>query len=123
MAVNKLAGLICLSSVLSFAGSWSGALVDSKCYDSRERNVGPTDTLTSVDRDTRMEIQYCSPKAKTKSFAVVQREGPSFKLDMGGNAKAIQLVQKTGKKPLFLVAVTGEVTGNTITVDSISLAK
>jgi|HubBroStandDraft_4_1064222.scaffolds.fasta_scaffold496391_2 hypothetical protein len=119
----RLGALLCLSSALSFAGTWSGALVDSDCYKSEERNVNPTDTSTNVDRDRNLEIRYCSPGAKTKSFAVVQQDGLSFKLDSVGDARAVELVRKTGKKSPFTVAITGEMIRNTIKVDSISIAK
>jgi len=119
----RLAALFCLSVALSFAGSWSGALVDSKCYDAMERNVNPTDTLTDVDRDRDLEIRYCSPNARTKLFAVVQQSGQSFKLDSVGNAKAAELVRKTGKKSSFVVAVIGEMSKNTVQVDSISMSR
>ena len=119
----RLAALLCLSSALGFAGIWSGALVDSKCYDSEEHNVNPTDTLTNVDRDKNLEIRYCSPSAKTKSFAVVLQDGLSFKLDSAGNAKAAELFRRTGKKSLFAVAITGEMSRTTIKVDSISMAR
>jgi hypothetical protein len=119
----RLAVILYLSSALSFAGNWSGALVDSKCYDAEERNVNPRDTLTYVDRDRSQEIRYCSPSAKTKSFAVVQFDGLSFKFDSAGNAKAAALVPKTAKKSHLSVAVTGEINRNTIAVDSISIAQ
>jgi hypothetical protein len=98
-------------------------LVDSKCYDAEQRNVNPTDTLTNVDRDGNREVRYCSPDLKTKSFAVVQSDGPSLQLDSAGNAKAAELVRKTGKKSRLNVAVTGEISRSTITVDSISMAR
>jgi hypothetical protein len=114
---------LCLSSALSFAASWSGFLVDSRCFGQRERNVNPTDTLTAVDRDQNSELRYCSPNGKTKSFALVQQDGSSFNLDSAGNAKAVELVRTTtGKKPPFIVTVTGEARQHTITVDSISIA-
>jgi hypothetical protein len=116
----RLVALFCLWSTLSFAASWSGALVDSKCFASEERNVNPTDTLTHVDRDQNQEIRYCSSRGKTKSFALVQQDGTSFQLDSTGNAKAAELVRKTVKKSLVAVTVTGEISGNTIHVDSIS---
>jgi hypothetical protein len=119
----RLAGLLCLSSALSFAGAWRGILVDSKCYENEQRNVNPTDTLTSVDRDTNREISYCSPSVKTQSFTVVQPDGLSFRLDPAGNKKAAELVRQTGKKSLFAVAVTGEMNRNIVSVDSISIAK
>ena len=118
----RLAALFCLASALGFAESWSGVLVDSRCYDSMQRNVNPTDTLTNVDRDMNQQIRYCSPNAKTKSFAVVLPEGMSFRLDSAGNAEAAQLVRKAGKKSRFVVAVTGTITKGTVKVDSILLA-
>jgi hypothetical protein len=116
------AALLCLSFSLGLAASWSGFLVDAGCYENRERNVNPTDTLTAVDRDQNSELRYCAPNLKTKSFALVQQDGSSFTLDSAGNAKAIELVRAAGKKSIFVVAVTGEAKKNTITVDSISIA-
>jgi hypothetical protein len=118
---TRLAALAFLSSALSFAETWSGALVDARCYLNEERNVNPTDTLTDSDRDTAHEIRYCSPNAKTRSFSLVQREGPSFTLDSAGNAKAAELVRQTGKKSLFLVSISGELRQKSILVDSISV--
>ena len=97
--------------------------MDSKCYDAEERNVNPTDTLTNVDRDKNLEVRYCSPSARTKSFAVVDSDGRSFKFDTAGNAKAPALIGKSGKKSHVVVAVTGEMNQNTIQVDSISVVR
>jgi hypothetical protein len=119
----RMAALLCWSAALSLAGSWSGSLVDSKCYASEERNVNPTDTLTYVDRDGNLEIRYCSPNKKTKSFAIVLSDGLSVSLDMDGNAKAAELVRKTGKRSPLYVAIRGEMVGKMIRVDSISTAK
>ena len=123
ISVTRLALLFCLSSALSFAGSWSGVLVDSKCYASEERNVNPTDTMTFVDRDQNLGIRYCSPKEKTKSFALVQSDGSTFQLDSPGDTKAAELVRTTGKRSRFAVTVTGELGKNTIQVDSVSMAR
>jgi hypothetical protein len=119
----RAAALLCFSSGLGLAASWSGFLVDSRCFANRERNVNPTDTLSAVDRDQNSELRYCSPNAKTKSFALVQQDGSSFTFDPAGNAKAIELVRKAAKTSWIAVAVTGEAKKNTITVDSISLAQ
>jgi hypothetical protein len=120
---KRIAFLLCLFSGLSFAETRSGVLVDSRCWGAEERNVNPSDTLTSVDRDTNREIRYCSPNAKTKFFAIVQTDGLSFKLDSAGDAKAAELVRTTGKQPLYRVAVTGSVNKKTINVDSIAIAR
>ena len=118
---TRLIALLCLSSAFAYAGNWPGTLVDSKCFAIAERNVNPTDTLTYVDRDQNQEVRLCSPGAKTKSFAVVQHDGVSFKLDSTGNAKAAEIVRNTAKKSRLAVVVSGEMNGNTIQVDSISL--
>lgn len=119
----RTAALLCLSSTLGFAASWSGFLVDARCFGNRERNVNPTDTLTAVDRDQNSELRYCAPSVKTTSFALVQQDGSSFTLDSAGDSKAIELVRTTRKKSLFIVVVTGEAKKNTITVNSIALAQ
>jgi hypothetical protein len=118
---TRLITLLCLSFAFAYAGNWPGTLVDSKCFAIAELNVNPTDTLTYVDRDQNQEIRLCSPGAKTKSFAVVQHDGESFKLDSAGNAKASEIVRNAGKKSSWAVLVTGDVSGNTIKVDSISM--
>jgi hypothetical protein len=119
--VTRLAGLACLSSALSFAGNWSGILVDSQCWDSQENNTRATSIY--VDRDSNLEIGLCSPGAKTKSFAIVQQDGLSFKLDAPGNAKAAGLIKERGKKASAAVVITGETSNDTINVQSISMAR
>jgi hypothetical protein len=111
-----------LSATLCLAEAWSGNLVDSKCYASEERNVNPTDTEICVDRDNSYGIRYCSARPKTKSFAIVQSDGQSFRLDAAGNAKASELVQKIGKKQFIAVTITGEMNAKAIRVSSISSA-
>src|ERR1700722_19322658 len=118
----RVAALFCWSGVLSLAGSWSGSLVDSKCYASEERNVNPTDTSTYVDRDGNLEIRYCSPNKKTKSFTLVLPDG-NFNLDPAGNAKASELVRRIGKRSPLVVVIRGEMAGKAIQVESISTAR
>jgi hypothetical protein len=117
----QVAILLCLGSALSFAESWAGTLVDSKCYDSMERNVNPFET-SGAARDTTQHIRYCSPKDKTKTFAIVLDAGMRLQFDSNGNSKAAELVRKPRRKT-FAVVVTGEMSGNEIKVDSISLAR
>ncbi|MBV8729081.1 MAG: hypothetical protein JO336_04660 [Acidobacteriia bacterium] len=119
----RLAPILVLFCSAGFADSWSGALVNSHCYNSLERNHNPHDTLGYVDRDRYSEIQYCSPNTKTKSFELVTDDGQALKFDAAGNAQAAALVQKTGKQALWKVNVTGEPAKNVLKVDSISLAQ
>jgi hypothetical protein len=116
----RIAALLAFSSFIGFAETWSGELVDSKCYAAEQRNVNPTDTETWVDSDKGYEIRYCSPRSKTGVFAVVDRDGRSFNLDSAGNAKAAALVPNDRNKHFTPVTVTGEMIGKAIKVDSIS---
>jgi hypothetical protein len=120
--ISRLAALLSVASALAFAESWSGSLVDSKCYAAEERNTRENG-LTSVDRDRSSEIAYCSPNVKTQSFAIVLNDGASWKLDSSGNAKAAMLVQKTGKKSAYVVNVTGAANHGMVNVSSISMAQ
>ncbi len=120
----RLGALVFFASTLCLAGSWPGYLVDSRCYDAEERNVNPGSTLMDVNRDRNFEIRYCTANAKTKAFAIVPQAGSvSLKLDSVGNTKAADLIRQTGRKPFFLVAVTGELSKDVISVESISAVK
>jgi hypothetical protein len=116
----RLACLLSLTSVLSFAGSWSGALVDAKCYTTAQQNASHGHPASG---DTKRAVRSCSPNDKTTSFSVVQQVGMAFNLDADGNEKARELVLKEGKKSPFMVNVTGDVTQDTLKVETISIAK
>jgi hypothetical protein len=117
-----LASLVCLSSTLCLAGSWPGYLVDSKCYEALERNVGPLDNGSDVSRDRSFQARYCHPTGKTRTFVFMQQNGPDFRLDDVGNAKAAEFVRNKGKKAASLLSITGEKTGRLTQVSSISFA-
>jgi hypothetical protein len=115
----RLLSLLCLTSAVSFADTWFGTLVDTRCYEAAERNVNPRDTLTAVNRDINSELQRCAPTAKTKTFTVVEPEGASVRLDSAGNAKAADLASKRAKNSRLYVTVTGVLVKDTVQVDSI----
>ena len=117
----RLASLISLTSMLSFAGSWSGVLVDADCY-----NSSPTNTKHGTHPATMSpsrHIKACPPTADTKSFAVVQQDGSTVNLDPDGNQKAHDLVAKEGKMSRYKVNVSGDMNQNMVKVDTISAAK
>jgi hypothetical protein len=135
MKLILVAAFVCAACVFAastpcFAETetWSGYLVDAKCYQIEEENVNPTDTMMNVDRDRDLEVRMCMPNAKTTTFAVVESSGLSFKLDPAGNAKAAALIPAPGKKNVVTVSVTGQWIGevrrkrDTVAVDTISLA-
>jgi len=65
----SLIGLATLFSMLAFAGSWSGKLLDAACYDQSKKT------------------SECSATAATTAFAL-DATGKVFKLDAEGNSKA-----------------------------------
>jgi len=117
----RLAALFCMASALGCAGTWSGVLVDAKCYASEESNVNPRDTTFWVDTDRNSEIRYCHPKSHTTSFAIVQQSGESLKLDSASDVKASEIARNGDKKYNLYVDVTGEQTKGVVKVDSISV--
>ena len=114
-------GLLLLVSAPGFAATWSGTLVDAKCWGFEENNVGQKNTASYVDRDRNLEVSFCSPSANTKSFAVIPPDGVALTLDAAGNTMATQLLKTArGNKPIT-VTVAGEPNrGGTIHVSSIS---
>jgi hypothetical protein len=109
--MRSAALLFCLCTV-GFANTWSGYLVDSKCWTSRQENV--TWETSVVGRDMRMDLYYCLPTAKTRVFAVVLYDWSAVKLGSAGNELAADLVRRAGKKPLIDVTVTGVLDRKTI---------
>lgn len=109
------------ASALGFAGTWSGTLVDARCVRTVESNRNVTDSSTV--RDVNLEVRLCSPKLKTHSFAILDSDGESATLDPAGNTKAAELVSQVGRKSPFLVTISGEMSKNTIDVQSISPAR
>jgi len=119
-----LPALLCVAAPISFAGSWTGDLVDSVCYRGGESNVNKGSSDVSHDRD--LVIQECRPRPdKTTRFAVVEKFGQTIRFDLAGNAKAADFVRNTDAKTRYVhVAVTGErINDDRVRVDSISLAR
>jgi hypothetical protein len=114
--------LLCCAPGFAFAESWTGALVNSKCYDNEVSNTNPSNTDAAVNTDKDAEIRYCHPNAKTKSFAVVDFDGSIHKLDAEGNTKAEGFVRANPQKSRYRVEVTGEKNRDVIKVESIRLA-
>lgn len=113
-----LAGCSC-----GFGAARYGALVDAGCFAAEQRNVNPTDTMTAVDQDVNSEIRYCSPRAKTKAFALVEPDNSVLRLDAAGNAKAADLMRGERKAQVVRVVVNGTEKKDTIAVASLEPAK
>ena len=113
---------LCLTSSMLLGETWSGLLVDAKCYAIARSNVNVNDA-TTVDRDVQADVESCRPNAKTKSFALVQQDSSGLNLDSVGNAKAADPVRNRRKEKSIKVTVTGERAGKAIRTDTISAEK
>jgi hypothetical protein len=120
-SIVRLAGLLALFSTLGTAETWSGALVDAKCYGWFRGNS--RSSLQFVDRNTAWMISYCAPSLKTGCFEVVPEDGGTFPLDSYGNAQAWALVRKIGRRSILVVQVNGEKKGKDILVSSLTLKR
>jgi hypothetical protein len=120
-SIIRVAGLFALLATAGFARTWSGVLVDAKCY--AEFKGDTRSSLLYVDRDMSWMIQYCAPSLRTGCFAVVPLDGNTFPLDTQGNAQAWALVRRAGKRPLLWVQVVGEKAGRDVKVNTVRVTK
>lgn len=119
----RLIVVLIFASAAAFPATWSGVLVDSKCYAAEERNVDPHDTDSAVDRDKYQEVWYCSPTKKTRLFGVVLEDGTMVSLDPATNPKIEVVVRRAGTQTPFAVTVKGERSDHLVRVDTISKLK
>jgi hypothetical protein len=118
--MRLLSLLICLSA-WGFAGTWSGFLVNSRCYASVQNNVS-ADT-TTVSRDMSLGLRECSATPKTERFSIVLSDWSVLKLDTAGNASAAAIVRRNPKRSaLYCVTVAGVRHKNRIAAGPVVLA-
>lgn len=120
-SATRILSLLCLASGLGFAGTWSGNLVDAKCYQALAGNHNVSDS--PVLQDVGAEVRFCAPKSSTQTFAVVRSDDMAVALNSTGNVQAAQLVRQKAGKGLIYVVVSGEMQHHTIAVNSISSAQ
>jgi hypothetical protein len=114
----RVAILAILISTAGFARTWSGFLVDARCWEDVQSNVG--EGSVTGEQSMNFDVHECSPTARTTSFDVVLTNWCLLKLDHNGDVRAEQLVQHTHKKPVYGVNVSGVLTKKTIRVASIA---
>ena len=99
---------LCASPTLVFAESYENVpLMDANC--SRKAAADP-------DAHTR----DCALKCAASGFGIVTKDR-FLKFDAAGNAKIVEALKASSKKDHLRVNVSGDVQGDTIKVDSISL--
>jgi hypothetical protein len=119
--ILRLAGIFGMVATLGFATTWSGSLVDARCYAGFQGSK--KSAMHYVDRDTSWVIGYCAPRVRTSSFVVVPVDGGTFPLDSHGNKQASAIVRKVGRRRLILVQVAGVKKGNNVAVSTVKLAR
>jgi len=117
----RVASLLFSLSVAGFAGTWSGQLVDSRCYALVTTNVSLD--AGYAGRDMVGELRTCLVNDRTKYFGVVLNDWSTFRFDGRGNAQASELVRLNHKRSAYHVTVGGAVNSkkHTIAVSSLSV--
>lgn len=97
-----------IGSVLCFAETWTGTLVDADCVHQQMSQKAPDASQPSM-------IRACPASESTKSFAVVVSSGEIYNLNSAGNAKAAGTIH-SGKSQ---VTIDGTRHGHTINVKTV----
>jgi hypothetical protein len=107
-----LSAVLVFASVLAFADTYTGPLVDASCWSQQQK------------------VEMCTPSASTSSFAI-QASGKVLKLDAEGNRKAADALKSSAngadrsKNPGAAMTVTatvqGTLSGDEIKVESIQV--
>ena len=112
-----LAAAFLLSSTFTFAATQtlSGHLVDVSC--ANEDGAKPGFGAKHSKKCLQM------PECEESGYALLTADNKVIKFDTAGNATAKQFIAKTDKDKDWKVNVTGEVNGDSMTVQSLELQK
>jgi len=110
--MKKTMVLFTMTSALCLAESWTGKLVDSICA---EQGSAPSAHNTK-------DMNACTPRESTTSFAIRTPDGRILKLDSTGNKLAADTFKANSKasKGEMVITITGTMTGDTVQVDSVN---
>jgi hypothetical protein len=112
-----LAAIFLLSSTFTFAATQTlnGYLVDVSCAtdDGSKPGFGA--------KHSKKCLQM--PDCEVSGYALLTSDNKVIKFDKAGNATAKQFIAKTDKDNDWKVNVTGDVTGDNMTVQSLELQK
>jgi len=111
--MKKVMVLLSITSTLCLAESWTGKLVDATCA-GRGKNTSPSASTK--------DMNACTPKESTTSFAIRTPDGGIIKLDSTGNKLAADTFKANSKsnKGEMVITITGTMTGDTVQVDSVN---
>lgn len=117
----KTGMLLCFASAMSYAANWNAKLLDASCSD---KNA----STTQLDKKAQEKLsQTCAATASTTNFAILTSDGQIYKLDSAGDSKAASELKSGALKPDkdgdIHVSVSGNMKGDTVSVDTISSGK
>lgn len=118
--MKKITGLLLWAALGLFpavvsAAEIKGVLLDQACASGDGLKDGQKGALKH-ERECAL-MDGCAKSG----FGVVTADDKFLKFDAAGNQKALAMLQKTTKKDDLRIKVTGDVTGDQITVESITL--
>jgi hypothetical protein len=87
------------------------------------KNVSLVDTMCSakVKADPDKHTTDCAIACEKGGYGIITADGKFLKFDDAGNTKAIAALKASKKKDTLRAAVTGELSGDTIKVATLSL--
>src|ERR1700684_4258929 len=102
--MKKVMIVLSITSTMCLAESWTGKLVDATCAE-KGKNASPSGQSSK-------DMNACTPKESTASFAVRTSDGRIIKLDSTGNALAADTFKANSKsnKGEMVITVTGTMT-------------
>ena len=100
-----LSAFAAASSLVAFADSWSGTVVDVMCK----------------GKDLASHTRQCSLNCAKGGFGLVTADGKFLKFNESGNAKTLSLLKAASKDKDLKAKVTGALSGEVINVESVEL--
>jgi len=115
--MKKVMILLSITSSLCLAESWTGKLVDATCAE-HGKNTSPG----SASGQSSKDMNACTPRESTSSYAIRTLDGQILKLDSTGNKLAGDTFKANSKakKGEMVITITGTMTGDTVQVDSVN---
>jgi hypothetical protein len=115
--MKKAMILLSITSTLCLAETWTGKLVDATCAE-KGKNTSPS----AASGQSSKNMNVCTPKESTISFAIRTLDGRILKLDSTGNTLAADTFKANSKanKGEMVITITGTMTGDTVQVDSVN---
>lgn len=92
-------------SVLGFAETWTGTVVDVMCK----------------GRDLASHTKDCAVKCAKGGYGLVLADGKFLKFDEGGNAKTLAALKASTKEKDLKAKVSGTMDGDVVQVESITI--